>query len=135
MRALIVDNDISKVKAICEALRSRFWSPTVWMARTSQEAVKLLSRLKDTYLDLVFLEHDLESSDDASNGQTVATAMCEVGVKAKEVMIHTANASGAEAMRNILSPHYQVQRIPFPEVLKVILDVTPGNSRVSAPTG
>lgn len=57
MRVLIVDNDVSKVKAICEALGSRFHLPTVWMARSGQEEIKVLSNHKDLQWDQVFLDH------------------------------------------------------------------------------
>jgi hypothetical protein len=138
MKALIVDNDISRVRTICEALRFRFRLPTVWMARSARGAVKILSRLEETQWELIFLEHDLGMSDwwDAQNGQTVALAMREMGVRAKRVIIQSLNEGGAEAMRMILHPHYQVLQVPFPELSDFILDITVPASRMSpVPTG
>lgn len=120
MKVLVVDNDMSKVKAICEALRFRFRLPTVWMARNAPEAIKIL--LLDMSWDLVFLDYDLELTDrpEEKNGQTVAMAMCEMGVRAKRVIIQSVNGHGAKAMNGILNLHYRVLQAPFPETLDVI---------------
>lgn len=119
---LIVDTDTSQVRAICEALRSAFRAPTVWMARSSQEAIKVLSRHQELQWDLVVLDHDLEMSDrlEGGNGQTVAMAMRQIGTRAKRVIIQSLNARGAEAMHGILHPHYKVSRVPFPGALDII---------------
>jgi CheY-like chemotaxis protein len=120
VKVLVVDNDILKVKAICEALRWRFQLPTVWMARNAQEAIEILSQ--EMPWDLVFLDYDLETSGglEAGNGQTVAMAMCEIGVKAQKVIIQSMNAYGAKAITGILNLRYRVLQAPFPQTLEAI---------------
>jgi CheY-like chemotaxis protein len=122
VRVLVVDSDISKVKAICEALRARFPAPTVWMARNSEVAIKVLSNHRGLQWDLVFLDHDLEMSDalKGRNGQTVASAMRQIGSRAKKVIIQSRNATGADAMHGILHPHYKVVRATFRGTLDMI---------------
>ena len=123
MKVLVVDSDISRVKAICKALRDRFRErPVVWMARNCPEAISILTRLKDMSWDLVFLDHDLEMNDQGGgkNGQAVAGAMRQIGVSAKRIVLQSQNVGGAEAMHGILHQHYQVLRAPFPKTLDVI---------------
>ena len=122
MKVLVVDNDISRVKTICKALRDRFQWPSVWMAQDAQEAIKILWQLKDTHWDFVFLDHHPEASDQAAgrNGEKVAMAMREIGVKAKRVVIQSANPDEAEKLQGILNPLYRVVRATFPDSLDAI---------------
>jgi CheY-like chemotaxis protein len=122
MRILIVDDDMTRRRAIGEALRERIGKqPEIWMAQSAQEARIILGYLRAEKWDVLFLDHDLLGSDwpESADGRTVARAIVEMKVKAKRIVIQSVNTWGAAEMKRILGKR-RVTLAPYPECLDVI---------------
>ena len=124
MRILIVDDDLGRTREIIDGVKKRFGGqPESWTAQSSDEAIRILAFDKATRWDMIFLDHDLLSSGEyCDDGQTVAQAMVDIGVKARRVIIQSVNWWGAPIMKGILSG-YKVTLAPYPDVLLLLAGV------------
>ncbi|MER5886204.1 cyclic-phosphate processing receiver domain-containing protein [Streptomyces sp. NPDC001941] len=83
------------------------------LARTSAEGVALLQEHRDTYVDELWLDHDLGGEDSI---MPVVTLLEEAAFQGRPyrigtVFVHSANPSGAETMvRSLARWNYRVRR-------------------------
>ena len=130
MRVLIVDDDLSRTALIRQALKKRNHGREleVWTAQSSLEAENILDFMGDLAWDVIFLDHDLlgslgyycEGLGEGADGRTVANAMIEFGVTAKNVVVQSVNWMGGPEIKRMLDPHYKVILAPFPACIDLI---------------
>jgi DNA-binding response OmpR family regulator len=101
MKTLILEDNENRINWF----QQRFTDITmVDFARTAEEGIKLV---QENIYSLIFLDHDLGDrifvdSNDPNTGYQVAKAIVETDNKGAQIIIHSMNPGGANAIKSLL---------------------------------
>lgn len=120
-KILILEDDVHRV-------RKFHWKLVNHTLTVFDNANAFKAFLKENHesIDVILLDHDLEGrqfvpSSEENTGYAVAKFIKEAGYKFQQIIIHSMNPYGAEAMYNVLKDSAKtVEKIPFPILIESI---------------